>query len=328
MNGLFYFQIMWKWLEKYFTFTQGQRGGIIILIIFSACTFIIPSVYFYFKPVEHIGTSNYEKEVTAFIHEYDERKQLALADTLADSISENFNPYSNIDFGSQFKNKEKRAIEYFNFDPNKIGVAEWIKLGFSQKQAESIEKSKAKGYKFYKPEDLKNMYVVGEENYNRLSAYIKIEPNDFPKKEYSKTIYPERKKEKYVIDINTADSSLFEQQKGIGPTLASRIIKYRNRLGGFVSAEQIKEVWNFPDSTYQSLKEQFVVNSISVNKININTADFKTLGTHPYINYTYAKVIEAYRKQHGNFKAISDLKKTVVIRDSIFLKMEPYITIE
>ena len=328
MKGLFYFSVMWQWLEKYFTFTQGEKTGTLLLILLSILTFIVPSVYFYFQPVEHVANSNFDKEVTAFVNEYNERKQEALADTLKDSSSYNFNPYANIDLSPQFVKKEKKAIAFFNFDPNKIGVTEWVQLGFSEKQASSIEKAKVKGFKFYKPEDLKRIHVVGEENYNRLSAYIKIEPTNFPKKEYAKTVYPEKKKEKYAVDINTADSSLFEQQRGIGPSLASRIVKYRTRLGGFILPEQIKEVWNFPDSTYQSLKDRFVVNEISLKKININTADFKTMGTHPYINYTYAKVIDAYRKQHGNFKAVSDLKKIVVINDSLYRRIEPYVTVE
>lgn len=317
---------MWRWLEKYFTFSRAEKNGILLLVFLSVAVFILPSVYLYYQPVEHTDNSKYDKEVDAFIKEYNERRQLALADTLEDSTNTDFNPYANVDLNSRFNKKEKRTIEYFEFDPNKIGIEEWIKLGFSEKQAESIEKLKAKGFKFRKPEDLKGVFVVGEENYNRLAAYIKIDPNDFPKKEYVKTVYPEKKK--YILDINTADSALFEQQRGIGPSLASRIIKYRNRLGGFVSVEQVKEVWNFPDSTYQSLKEQLVVNEIALSKININTADFKTMGTHPYINYTYAKVIDAYRKQHGNFKTVSDLKKIVMINDSIYKKMEPYVSVE
>ncbi len=319
---------MWKWLEQYFTFTQGERNGVIALVFLSACTFIAPPVYFYFQPVEHLDSSMYEKEVTAFIQEYNERKLLASADTVEDSPYEKFNPYTTVDLGNHFKKKEKRVIEYFNFDPNKIGVEEWMKLGFSEKQAESIEKLKAKGFKFRKPEDLKTVYVVGEENYKRLAAYIKIEPNDFPRKEYPKTVYPERRKEKLIVDINAADSLQFEMLRGIGPSLASRVIKYRSRLGGFVSKEQIREVWGFPDSTFQNLEEQLVVNEVSVKKININTADFKTMGTHPYINFAYAKVIDAYRKQHGNFKAVVDLKKIVIINDSIFRRMESYVTVE
>ena len=121
---------------------------------------------------------------------------------------------------------------------------------------------------------------------------------------------------------------MFERQKGIGPALASRIIKYRNRLGGFVSTEQLKEVWGMPDSTFQYLKERLTVNEIKVAQLNLNTTDFETLRKHPYINYTFAKVIEAYRRQHGNFVSADDLKKIPVITDSIYRKLLPYVAVD
>ncbi len=320
---------MWRWLERYLIFTQGEKAGIIFLVLASLLVFIVPATYLYYKPIQHADNSPYQKEVDAFIKEFNEKKQLAL---LADSIKKDslliVSRDLTLDSSSSLKKKEERKIAYFQFDPNKIGVAEWIKLGFSAKQAASIEKLKDKGYKFRKPEDLKSVFVVGEENYNRLSAYIKIDPNDFPKKEFSKTVYPEKQKEKYVVDINIADSSLFERQRGIGPSLASRVIKYRERLGGFVSAVQIKEVWNFPDSTYQSLKDKFVVNEIALKKIKLNSDDFETLRKHPYINYSLAKIFMAYKKEHGNFKTVEDLRKIAVMNDSVFRKLQPYLSIE
>jgi competence protein ComEA len=330
LSGLFYFGLpayrilMWNWLEQYFTFTGGEKKGILALIFLSTLIFLLPKIYFYLKPVEHIENQPYEQEIEAFIREFEEKKLLAQGDSSDDR--ETFNPYANVAISPQFKTK--REIEYFEFDPNKIGLADWMRLGFSEKQAASIEKGKAKGWKFYKPEDLKKMYVIGEENYNRLAPYIKIEPADFPKKEYPKPVYAERAKEKYELDINTADSSLFERQRGLGPVLAGRIVKYRARLGGFVSPEQIKEVWGMPDSTYQSLKDRLVVKDASIIKINVNSADFETLRRHPYINYTYAKIIKAYREQHGNFKNPSELRKIPVINDSIFARWEPYIDVE
>jgi competence protein ComEA len=319
---------MWKWLEQYFTFTQGDKRSILVLVCCSIAVFILPKVYFYFSPVESVTNSPYDKEVEAFVKEYEAKKLLTSSDKKQDDDRESFNPYSKINLSSHFVAKKEKSIDYFDFDPNKIGVAEWMKLGFSEKQAESIENAKAKGWKFYKPEDLKSVYVVGEDNFNRLAPYIKIDPADFPKKEYAKVVYPEKPKEKYVLDINTADSSLFEHQRGLGPSLASRIVKYRTRLGGFVSPEQIKEVWGMPDSTYQSLKDRFVVKEAAVTKINLNSADFETLRKHPYINYAYAKVIKAYREQHGSFHSKEDIRKIPVMNDSIFSKLEPYISLE
>jgi DNA uptake protein ComE-like DNA-binding protein len=99
-------------------------------------------------------------------------------------------------------------------------------------------------------------------------------------------------------------------------------------LGGFVSVEQIKEVWGMPDSTYQFLKDKMVCEKPDVERIDINEADVETLRKHPYINYSFAKPIYNYRQQHGDYKSINDLKKVAVITDSIFLKLQPYIKAE
>ena len=323
---------MWKWFEQYFTFSRGEKNGILTLLFISILFLIFPSVYLRFKPVLHSKNLLYDKEVNAFMYDYNSKKQLALETDSANNADETlttiFNPYASTALTERCKLKVKQPAEYFYFDPNTIGISDWEKLGFSPKQAAIIEKAKAKGYKFYKPEDLKSIYVVDEKNYERVAPYIKIKSNVYAKKEYTKTVYPEKKPVKYTLDINTADSSLFERQRGIGPSLASRIIKYRTRLGGFISPEQIKEVWNFPDSTYQSLEANFMIKEATINKVNVNTADFKTMGTHPYINYTFAKVIEAYRKQHGHFKAIEDLNKIPIMTDSIYKRMMPYISID
>src|SRR5689334_15446922 len=131
---------MWKWLEQYFTFSQGEKNGILLFVFLSVAVFILPEVYLYFKPVEHVDNSKYEKEISAFIKEYDEKKRSAVSDTSENSDKEDFNPYANVALSSHFKQRDAKKIEYFDFDPNKIGITEWMKLGFSQKQAESIEK--------------------------------------------------------------------------------------------------------------------------------------------------------------------------------------------
>ncbi len=90
------------------------------------------------------------------------------------------------DSGSLAGPKTFAVKDYFEFDPNKIGVEEWVKLGFTQKQAESIEKYKAKGGKFYKPGDLLRLYSMDEEHYNRLKPYVKIDISALPKRNYNR----------------------------------------------------------------------------------------------------------------------------------------------
>src|SRR5687768_4861260 len=105
---------MWKWAEQYFIFTGGQKNAILLLIFLSAAAFIVPKVYSYFSPVQHIDNAQFEDEINSFIKEYDDKKQKALLDT---SEGEVFNPYSKVELSSHFKRKQGKKIEYFEFDP-------------------------------------------------------------------------------------------------------------------------------------------------------------------------------------------------------------------
>lgn len=311
-------------MEHFLQFTRGERNACIALLVITLVLFIAPYAYIFFVPVESVSPIIDDKEVSNFIAEYERSTKPEEKDQTAEN---EYNPYLGIDAERNPIKKDTRVVDYFSFDPNLIGITEWIKLGFSQKQAELIERYKAKGGKFYKPEDLKKIYVVSDKDYERLAPYIIIQKQEYPKSifkrdssRYAKVIY--------IVDINTADSSLFERQRGIGPALARRIINYRNRLGGFVSVEQISEVWGLPDSTYQSLRSKMTVTDAKVNQVNINTSNMETMRLHPYINYSLARIIYNYRLQHGLYSDISDLKKLVPVTDSIYKKLAPYITVQ
>src|SRR3569833_3197280 len=57
-----------------------------------------------------------------------------------------------------------------------------------------------------------------------------------------------------VIELNSADSAKLTELKGIGPSFARRIINYRNRLGGFINKEQLKEVYGMDDDRYAEMQ--------------------------------------------------------------------------
>lgn len=131
----------------------------------------------------------------------------------------------------------------------------------------------------------------------------------------------------FSVNINTATATDFEKLKGIGSVLGGRIVKFRTILGGFAAKEQLKEVYGLPDSTYQGIKQQLVVNKGDVKKIGINTADYKTLKSHPYIKTENAKLIEAFRKKQGGFKDLGELKN-VMANDSLYKKLRPYLSLD
>lgn len=131
-----------------------------------------------------------------------------------------------------------------------------------------------------------------------------------------------------VIELNTADTFSIMKLHGIGKVFASRIIKYRNMLGGFAFKEQLKEVYGVDSVLYQSIQAHISVNPEAIQKININFADAQVMGKHPYLKYDKANAITYYRKQAGNFESIEDIRNAVFLTDDQYAKLEPYLSIE
>ena len=110
--------------------------------------------------------------------------------------------------------------------------------------------------------------------------------------------------------------------------MAYKIVKFREKLGGFININQIKETYGLTDSVYQAMQPFLSFSNTNIQKININTANDFDLGKHPYISSDIAKAIAIYRKQHGNFSKIEDVKKIVFINQQMYQKIAPYITVE
>jgi len=182
------------------------------------------------------------------------------------------------------KKKITKSVKYFTFDPNTLDLSGWIKLGLSEKQAQVIINYRNKGGKFYEKEDLKKIYSVQNELYDKLMPYIKIEQFSIKQEaaiSKKSTTYDIPQKNPINIDLNRADTSTLMELKGIGPVFSRRIVKFRDALGGFVSFEQIKEVYGFPEETYEQILPYLSLNADSVTKLLINTISVNELAKHP-----------------------------------------------
>jgi DNA uptake protein ComE-like DNA-binding protein len=129
-----------------------------------------------------------------------------------------------------------------------------------------------------------------------------------------------------AISINTADSAAWEALPGIGPTLAARLVRFREKLGGFCSVAQVAETYGLPDSTFKKIQASLRLDSGSLKKLNINQTDEQTLAQHPYIRYKLARLIVQYRSVHGPFSRAEDLYNIPLVNDSIYRKLEKYIS--
>jgi DNA uptake protein ComE-like DNA-binding protein len=133
------------------------------------------------------------------------------------------------------------------------------------------------------------------------------------------------KQQKPLFDINKCDSASLEALPGIGPVLASRIVKFRNLLGGFAYVDQLREVYGLPEETYNMISGRLFADSSAVRKINVNSADYRELSRLPYFERYEVTAILKYREINGSISGVSDLIDNKLIAPEKVRKVRPYL---
>lgn len=287
------------WIRSFLSLNKSEQRGIIILTVLILIVGIINLILPYIiKPQVSPQFSVNMKIVNEFIAEQERIK---------DSIkqSKSINKVITTD-----RNK------LFYFDPNTSSDSTLLLLGLSKKQIANIRNYLLKGGKFYSKTDLKKMYTITEEDYLVLEPYIIIETN---KKEPTH--------EYYLTELNTADSTTLIQNLKFSPHLASRILKYRNLLGGYYSKNQLYEVYGINKSHLRKIDSYITIDTTYIRKININTISFKGLLRHPYFDYNTTKDIINARYKSGEFETLYQIKESSNLSDSAFRKQKFYLYI-
>jgi DNA uptake protein ComE-like DNA-binding protein len=213
----------------------------------------------------------------------------------------------------------------FYFDPNKLDSAGFIQLGMPVKAVHGLLNWRRKGKKFRKPEDLAPLYNLPTELYARLKPFIRIEITEDPAFQHTQPAFSLPK----IIELNTADSALLDRAiSGVGPALAHRIVERRNALGGFLSFDQLKEIYRFPDSTFIKIKERLTLDPHKIMHINLNEANEEILSRHPYIGERIARNILLYRQGIGHYSGIEQLRQVPLMSEEIYRKIAPYFIIK
>ncbi|MBX3239704.1 MAG: helix-hairpin-helix domain-containing protein [Chitinophagaceae bacterium] len=291
--------------KEYFSFSKKERAGIITLLTLIIFTWFLPDLFYH-------ELTEQEIEVFSKAVEFKESSQAATGTIPELAIQET--------------RLQPEEIPLFYFDPNTLNRNGWEQLGLPEKVITTIENYRSKGGKFFTPEDIRKVYGLKKEDYERLYPFIRIKKDEVPQK----TVKDSPKKiivveEEPVTDINKADSISLRKLRGVGNILSRRIVLYREKLGGFYNVEQLKEVYGLPDSTFQHIRAQLVCDAADIKRINLNTADLKELSAHPYIKYQVAAAVIAYRKQHGSFNKTEDLKQIHLLPEDIYDKIAPYL---
>lgn len=238
---------------------------------------------------------------------------------------------------SQWKKKYPREaieIRMQDFDPNTVDSSTLVHLGLKPWQAKNMMKYRAAGGKYRKAEDLKKLYGMTDSMYYALAPYIRIarEEKDSLKVDsvYTHTDslpkWPEKKDT--VLNLRTADTTELKMIRGIGSYRAKQIVRYREQLGGFVSVEQLLEVKGMEDLASDSILQHFVLDSVTVQQMNVNQAGVQRLAQHPYLRFEQAKALYELRRKKIRLHSIQDLEVIECIDAKTLEKIAPYLNFD
>lgn len=337
---------MWETVRGYLTFTRKERYGVLFLLLLIIIFFILP---YFFKPSPGDRDPEAYNKMRGEVRKFESRSD--------SSHEENSQRYTHQKVFSSAMNQAKAdknmQVPMFYFDPNKIQTADWIRLGLQERQAQTIRHYLEKGGRFQKAEDLKKLYGLPGAEYERLFPFVRISgsPPEFRIRPHYNKIYAghssavrntdslfheDSTKAEHRFrpaikiysetDVNHSDSGVWSKLPGIGEKLASRIIHFREKLGGFYQTDQVAETFGLPDSTFQKIKPYLSIHSVTLRQIDINTATKEILVSHPYIHWPLARGIIEYRLQHGSFHSVDELLQLAQMDASLFAKLKPYLT--
>lgn len=278
--------------------------------------------------------------------------RVMLDEAAMDSLSEPVSALSAAAADASSSPEDAYCPETFPFDPNTADSVTFRRLGLTDWQIKNIYKYRARGGRYHRPEDFKRLYGMTPEVYDRLAPVIRIgkqfryyDEKDFEadnirrahydslrheraaadaaRRDSLARRYPHQEKftELVQLDLNTVDTTTLKKVPGIASVRARQIIRLRNRLGGFVSPEQLTEIDNFPDE----LLAWFIVKTDVLRRLNVNTASFSELARHPYIGAVRARAIESHRRKYGKLNSLNELSLLPEFDEEAIRRIEPYI---
>ncbi|TVZ15126.1 ComEA family DNA-binding protein [Maribacter sp. MAR_2009_72] len=273
-----------KKLKSHFKFTKQERSGIFFLLLF----LVLVEIFFY---VNH----NYIRD--------------------GYPLKSNFTEQQRIDSLKQVLAEKKDKIIY-KFNPNFISDYKGYSLGMSVEEIDRLHEFRNTGKFVNSAEEFQKVTLISDSllkaispnfNFPEWVAKSKIgavESNQFGNehKNYSKSIP--------VLDINEVTAEQLQTINGVGEKLSTRIIKFRDRLGGFLVDEQLFDVYGLEDEVVEKTLKRFkVLSKPKVEKINVNTATVEELSKLIYIQKVVAQRIVNYRNLNGSINSLNELLK-------------------
>lgn len=300
---------MWR---DWFTFSRQDRRAIILL----ATLIVVVVILLWMKPMWH------REEVTVSL------------DT--DSVA--------MHLASPSPQRPIMRIDPRPFNPNTADSLELLSVGLSPRVVRNILRYRRAGGEFRRPEDLSRIYGLHDSAFVRVSPYITIpQPAELSEREQlaevpeplfsSDTMQREHPYAEYMrakhksgqfVDLNRADTSEFMKIPGIGPVYAKMIVDYRERLGGYHSIVQLRDLEVLPED----LGDWVHVSTPPAAMLNVNKLSLTQLRSHPYLSFYQAKAIVELRKREGHIRSARQLLFLDEFSESDVERLTPYLSFD
>ena len=299
-------------LRKFLSFNKGERVAIItilavILLLVLACVLHRPRV-----SLDETSLHNLDSLLALRNAALDEQQQKATENIV----------------------QEVAELTPFPFNPNTMTEEEGRRLGLTDRQIRNIINYRDKGGKFYSKSDLAKLYTISEEDFAQLEPFIvlpEVARRTMQKAEtelksgQQEETKTKEKKSIPIVDLNTVDSLTLVELPQIGPYMAMRILEFRDKLGGYVDKEQLRDVKGMDSTRYATVEPYIIIGGVEPTKIDINRADFKTLVHHPYLNYEQVKRIVNQREKRGMIKNWGQLEALIKEDGEVHPLLERYV---
>ena len=299
-------------LRKFLSFNKGERIAIItilavVLLLVLACVLHRPRV-----SLDEASLRNLDSLLALRNAAIEEQQQNATQNVVQQVIE----------------------LTPFPFNPNTMTEEEGRRIGLTDRQIRNIINYRDKGGKFYSKSDLAKLYTITEEDFAQLEPFIVLpevarrttsNADTEKKPTQQEEAKPEEKKAIPIVDLNTVDSLTLVELPQIGPYTALRIIEFREKLGGFVDKEQLRDVKGMDEARFSAIEPYIHLGEAETRKIDINRADFKTLVHHPYLNYEQVKRIFNQREKRGMIKNWAQLKALIKEDGEVNPLLEHYV---
>lgn len=312
---------MWK---DFFYFSKGQKIGIVVLLVLILLTLLAYWFVGNYNPETNAPNAEFLSEAAQF------EASLKSRDSLRLEKWKNQQLLYTKDSDRRFNKEKTKVAQYtlFQFDPNTLDSAGFVRLGLKSFVASNILKFRHRNGFFDTPERFSKVYGLFPEKFKELEPYIRIVPKSVSKSDSSIVRRQIKKVDNIKVDLNSADTTELMQVKGIGRGYAKSIVRMRIQLGGFVSVNQLRELYGMTDDAFDKISPSCLVNLSLVRKIKLNTASVERLDAHPYLNFYESKAIYEYRRKKGKILSIAELKNIAEIRSETIEKISPYMSFE